>query len=58
MKKNLTHKKKETRVGSFVRLEPEFKERARIWGIKNKMTLTDIITEGISRVIGEEGKDD
>jgi hypothetical protein len=51
MKKNLVHSKKSKTTGSFFRLPTELKEEAQIWGIKNKMNLTDIIVEGIKNVI-------
>ena len=51
-KKNLKGKKKESGLeGTFIRLPQDLKEEAKIWALKNKLSLTDVVVEGIKKVI-------
>ena len=56
MKKNLTLKKKdeEEKVGTFIRLPKNLKERAQIWCVRNNKSLADLTAIGIEKIIGKE----
>tara|TARA_R110000850_G_scaffold90039_1_gene192221 strand:+ start:585 stop:749 length:165 start_codon:yes stop_codon:yes gene_type:complete len=54
LKKNLTAPKKEVdTVGSFLRLPKSLKEKAQIFCIKNKISLTDLIIKGLEEKVGK-----
>jgi hypothetical protein len=52
MKKNLVSKKKEsTTTASCIRLPNDLKEKAQIYAIRKKLTLTDLIIMGLQSQI-------
>jgi hypothetical protein len=55
MKKNLVSSKKEdvVTIGTYVRLPIDLKERAQIYCLKNKISLAELASIGIEKVIGK-----
>lgn len=51
-KKNLTKKSKT--AGTFVRLTPEFKKRAKIFALNNDLTLTSLIIEAVEEKMAKK----
>jgi hypothetical protein len=54
MKKNLvsSKKNKEETIGTYVRLPIPLKEKAQIYCLKNKISLAELASIGIEKVIG------
>lgn len=50
-KTNLTKKSKTT--GTFIRLTPDFKKRAKIYAIQNSITLTDLFIDSVEEKISK-----
>jgi hypothetical protein len=59
VKQNLVKKKSEpSTTGVYILLDKQVKKDAQIWGLENKMSLTDIIIKGIGIVTGSKKKKD
>jgi len=47
-------KLKKKTAGIFVRLHPEFKKRAQVYGIENDMSLTEMVIDGIELLMNSK----